>query len=273
MRCGVYAMSFIRKDDGEGDRKALFSRKNNNNKIDSSTSAIVSTMMIIALTLLTGYFVTFSPITPMTITTTVLAQEAAGNHISTTDNTTRTTNSNIAITATTNTTNSVTTAKPSPSSIHLSEQPIWQESTINTGVTPFNQTHSIVTFFGNGTLTVPDTGETISVNNNGTAFVSSITGSGFGRESFFSTKDGDRTAITFHEIRKNDPATSQTRGITMAVFDSNATGSLAPFNGMIVVGVDDEQPGVGGAGTKTLWLWESGIGNNTDVASSPSPYS
>jgi hypothetical protein len=108
------------------------------------------------------------------------------------------------------------------------------------------------------------------VNNNGTAFVSSVTGSGYGRECVFSSKDGDSTTITFHEIMKNDPATSQTKGITMAVFGSNATGSLAPFNGMIVVGLDDEQPDAGGAATKTLWLWESGIGNNnTGVVSSP----
>jgi hypothetical protein len=90
------------------------------------------------------------------------------------------------------------------------------------------------------------------VNNNGTAFVSSVTGSGYGRECVFSSKDGDSTTITFHEIMKNDPATSQTKGIAMAVFDSNATGSLAPFNGMIVVGLDDEQPDAGGAATKTL---------------------
>lgn len=263
-------MSIIIRDKGERDRIAFFSR--NNNKIDSSTSATVS-IMIIVLMLLAGGFVAFSPTTPMTIITTVLAQEAGANNASTTDNTTTTTPSDITITATTNTTNSVTTTAPSPSTIHLSEQPIWQESTINTGVTPFNQTHSIVTFFGNGTLTVPDTGETINVNNNGTAFVSSMTGSGFGRESVFSSKDGDSTTITFHEIMKNDPATSQTKGITMAVFDSNATGSLASFNDLIVLGLDDKQPGAGGAATKTFWLWESGIGNNTGVVSSPSPYS
>jgi hypothetical protein len=209
----------------------------------------------------------------MTITT-VLAQEAEGdnnNTTSTTGGSTTTTPSNITITATTNATSNNATSALSPSTIHLSEQPIWQENAINTGVTPFNQTHSIVTFFGNGTLTVPDTGETINVTENGTAFVSSVTGSGLGRESFFSLKDGDRTTITFHEIKKNDPATSQTKGITMAVFDSNATGSLAPFNGMIVVGLEDEQSGAGGVATKTLWLWESGIGNNTGVVSSP-PY-
>ena len=50
-------------------------------------------------------------------------------------------------------------------------------------------------------------------------------------------------------------------------------GSLASFNDLIVLGLDDKQPGAGGAATKTFWLWESGIGNNTGVVSSPSPYS
>jgi hypothetical protein len=268
-------MSFIKKTKGERDSKAFSSGKNNNN-ISSSTPTTVFIMMVIALTLLAGCLVILSPLTPMPITT-VLAQEAEGNNntTSTTGGATTTTPGNITITAATNATTNNATAALSPSTIHLSEQPIWQESTINTGVTPFNQTHSIVTFFGNGTLTVPVTGETINVNNNGTAFVSTVTGSSIGRESFFSTKDGDRTTITFHEIMKNDPVISQTKGITMAVFDSNATGSLAPFNGMIVVGLDDKQPGAGGVATKTLWLWESGIGNNnTALASSPlSPYS
>jgi hypothetical protein len=225
--------------------------------------------MIIALTLLAGGFLILSPITPMTITT-ALAQEGGGNNMSTTGGTTTTTTTtsdDIPITATTNTT---AATRPSSSVIHLSAQPIWQESTRNMGVTPFNQTHSIVTFFGNGTLTVPDTGETINVTNNGTAFMSSVTGSGYGRESFFSEEDSDSTAITFYEIMKSDPATSQTKGITIAVFDNNATGSLGPFNGMIAVGLHDEQPNAG-AVTRTLWEWESEIGNSTGVDPLPSP--
>jgi hypothetical protein len=255
-------MSIIKKNNGERDRKASFSR--NNSSI--STSATVS-IMIIALTLLPGGFVILSPITPMTITT-ALAQEGGRNNTSTTGGTTTTTTtSDITNTATTNTT---ATTRPSSSIIHLSAQPIWQESTRNTGVTPFNQTHSIVTFFGNGTLTVPDTGETINATNNGTAFMSSVTGTGYGRESFFSEEDSDSTAITFYEIMKSDPATSQTKGITIAVFDNNATGSLRPFNGMIVVGLHDEQPNAG-VGTRTLWMWESEIGNSTGVDAHPSP--
>jgi hypothetical protein len=254
-------MSIIKKNNGERDRKASFSR---NNSSGSSNSATVS-IMIIALTLLAGGFLILSPITLMTITT-ALAQEGGGNNTSTTGGTTTiTTSDDITNTATTN-----TTTRPSSSVIHLSAQPIWQESTGNTGVTPFDETHSIVTFFGNGTLTVPDTGETINVTNNGTAFMSSVTGSGYGRESFFSEGDSDSTAITFYEIIKSDPAISQTKGITIAVFDNNATGSLGPFNGVIVVGLHDEQPNAG-AGTRTLWMWESEIGNSTGVDPSPSP--
>jgi hypothetical protein len=44
----------------------------------------------------------------------------------------------------------------------------------------------------------------------------------------------------------------------MAVFDRNATGNLAPFNGMMVVGTHEEQPNAEGT-TITLWEWQSGI--------------
>jgi hypothetical protein len=259
-------MSIIKKNNGERDRKASFSRNN----CSGSSSATVS-IMIIALTLLAGGFLILSPITAMTITTALAQEGGGGNNTSTIGGTTTTTTSDdITNTATTNTTTTTTTTRPSSSVIHLSAQPIWQERTGNTGVTPFDQTHSIVTFFGNGTLTVPDTGETIHATNNGTAFMSSVTGSGYGRASFFSEEDSDTTAITFYEIMKSDPGTSQTKGITIAVFDNNATGSLRPFNGMIVVGLHDEQPNAG-VGTRTLWMWESEIGNSTGVDAHPSP--
>jgi hypothetical protein len=58
------------------------------------------------------------------------------------------------------------------------------------------------------------------------------------------------------------------------VFDANATGSLAPFNGMFIVGTHEEDPSIQGA-TFTLWEWESGIPlptmNTTMEESPPSP--
>jgi hypothetical protein len=226
-------------------------------------------IIIITLSLLAGdSFVLLSPPPMMmtTTTTTAFAQEEENinNNTATTGSTAAaTTDSDTNTTATT-----TTTPLSSSSGIHLSPQPIWQERVRNTGVTPFNQTHSIVTFFGNGTLTVPDTGETINVTDNGTAIFSSVTGTTYGRESFFSEEGGDSTAITFYEIAKDDPATQQTRGITTAVFDSNATGSLAPFNSMIVVGLHDEQPNEEGV-TMTLWKWEDGTGNSGVAAAAP----
>jgi hypothetical protein len=214
----------------------------------TNSGSIICVSDIIALSMLAGIsFVLLSP-PPMMMGITAVAQEEE-NNTATIGATTATTDGDTNTTATTS-----TTPLSSSSGIHLSPQPIWKDQTRNTGVAPFNQTHSIVLFFGNATLTVPDTGKTINVTSNGTAISSSVTGITYGRESVFS-EDGDSTAITFYEIVKSDPATLQTRGIRTAVFDSNATGSLAPFNGMIVVGLHDEQPNEEGV-TMTLWKWE-----------------
>ena len=224
-----------------------------------SRDSIEYVSIVVAVSLLAGgnSFILLSS-SPMMTATTIAAQEEEiiiNNNTATTESTTATTDGD------TNTTAISTTPLLlllSSSEIHLSPQPIWEERVRNTGETPFNQTHSIISFFGNGTLTVPDTGETIDVSNNGTAISSSVTGISFGRESFFS-EDGDSTTITFYEIVKDDPATLQTRAITTAVFDNNGTGSLAPFNGMIVVGLHEQQPNEEGV-TKTLWKWEDEIG-------------
>ncbi|WP_144239481.1 hypothetical protein [Nitrososphaera viennensis] len=113
-------------------------------------------------------------------------------------------------------------------------------------------------------MTVPDTGETINMTNTGYGIVTgNETAFAYGREYVRSEDDGDTTAITFYEIIRYDPATLQGKGIVIAVFDSNATGTLAPFNGMIVSGIHEEDPNTKTA-TITLWKWESGIiGNNT----------
>jgi propanediol dehydratase large subunit len=87
-----------------------------------------------------------------------------------------------------------TTTTTSSSGLELSPQPIWDEQATTTGVTQINETHSVVTFIGNGTMTVPDTGETINMTNNGTGFISPVPGytdtvSAYGREHVFSEDD------------------------------------------------------------------------------------
>ena len=159
--------------------------------------------------------------------------------------------------------NTTTTATASSSALELSAQPIWDEQATSTSVTPINETHRVATFIGNGTMTVPDTGETINMTNNGTAFISFVPGynetvSAYGREYVFSEDDNDTTAITFNEIIRYDPATFEGSGLVIAVFDNNATGSLAPFNGMMVAGTHEEDPTAQTA-TIRLWEWESGI--------------
>ena len=165
----------------------------------------------------------------------------------------------VSASTTSNTTTTTTTT--TTSALELSPQPIWDEQATTTGRTPINETHSIVSFIGNGTMTVPDTGETINMTNNGTGLVSPVPGytdtvSAYGREHVFS-EDSDTSAITFYEIIRYDPTTLQGKGIVIAVFDSNATGSLAPFNGMMVVGTHKEDPNT--PATIILWEWEAGI--------------
>lgn len=167
--------------------------------------------------------------------------------------------------AATSTTDNNTTAPTMTPSLELefSSQPVWDETVRTTGIFPINQTHSVATFEGNGTMTVPDTGETINMTNNGTAFGNIVpqannTVVSYGRENVFSVDDGDTSAITFFEIIQYDPTTFEGRGVVTAVFDNNATGSLAPFNGMLVVGTHEEGPATE-AVTIRLWEWESGI--------------
>lgn len=162
--------------------------------------------------------------------------------------------------------NTTTTVRPSLG-LEFSAQPIWDETVRTTAIIPINQTHSMATFEGNGTMRVPDTGETINMTNNGTAFGSLVpqannTVISYGRENVFSVDDGDTSAITFFEIIQYDPTTFQGKGIVGAVFDNNATGSLAPFNGMMVVGTHDESPATQEVIIR-LWEWESGIPSPT----------
>jgi hypothetical protein len=68
--------------------------------------------------------------------------------------------------------NNTTTTTMRPSlGLEFSAQPIWDETVRTTAIIPINQTHSMATFEGNGTMRVPDTGEIINMTNNGTALV------------------------------------------------------------------------------------------------------
>src|SRR5919198_725592 len=99
----------------------------------------------------------------------------------------------IPVAATTPSASNTTATTPSSSSsgIELSpQQPIYQERSPEPNITPINHTHAILTFSGNGTLTLPNTTQTINTTSNGTALISFATPSGYGKETI-RTQDGE----------------------------------------------------------------------------------
>ncbi len=160
-----------------------------------------------------------------------------------------------------------TSASNSSSGIQLSPQPVIQEQTTTTSAIPINQTHISATFSGNGTWTLPNTTDTINFTTNGTAIIALETHSVQAEETL-TTEQGETATATFYEIAKFDPATAgEGKGLTMALIETDSTGTLAPLNGTIVAGISDMQPN--GETSVILWEWESGVGNNGVVPAAP----
>ena len=144
-------------------------------------------------------------------------------------------------------------AGTSPSSgIELSPQPVYQREPSTSGVTPINQTHIASTFSANGTLTLPNTTETINTTSNGSSLTSLATQSAIGTETIM-TEDGETVTATFYEILEFPPGVGGANGIAIAVLHTNSTGTLAPLNGTIVVGTDYLYPI--SEGFSTYWEW------------------
>ena len=164
-----------------------------------------------------------------------------------------------ATTATTDddtTTTTTTTTSSQAGIIELSAQPVYQERQIGVGETAINQTHVELANSGNGTLTLPNTTETISTTSTGSIIVS-LDGNGAGKE-VITTEDGSESVTaTIYAIARFGMEGG--RGITIALLDTNSTGRLAPLDGMILAGqieipLPPEEPAL-----ITLWEWQSGI--------------
>ncbi len=169
--------------------------------------------------------------------------------------------------ATTNTAYSTTSAPPPPSAgIKLSPQPIYQESVPPGSVTPINQTHIAATHTGNGTLTIPNSNQTINVISNGTAIASLATPSAIAKETI-RAPNGETATITIYEIIQfSNPAEAPLgggKGFKIFIFHTNSTGMLAPLDGVIAAGINDIQPN--GESELTAWRWESGIPLSTNT--------
>jgi hypothetical protein len=79
------------------------------------------------------------------------------------------------------------------------------------------------------------------------------------------TQDGETATATLYEIDQQPGTTGESKGIVIAVVNTNATsGMLAPLNGMILAGLDDIQTTTSES-RLTLWEWKSGIGKNAGV--------
>ena len=172
----------------------------------------------------------------------------------------------VAAAATTTAAYSTTSAPPPLSGIKLSSQPIYQESTPPGTVTPINQTHIGATHTGNGTLTLPNSNQTISTTGNGTAIVSLATPSAIAKTTI-RAPNGETATLTFYEIIQfSNPAEAPLgggKGIKIIIFHTNSTGMLAPLDGVIAAGINDIQPN--GESELTAWRWESGIPLSTNT--------
>jgi hypothetical protein len=151
------------------------------------------------------------------------------------------------------TTAATTTSSPEELGIiQLSPEPVYREVHMPISRTPINETHFQVPISGNGTITLPNTTETISITSTG-SYLSSLDGTAVGKE-VITTEDGSESATAkIYGVAQLE----ERRGIIIGVFDTNSTGRLAPLDGMILAGLI-EYPPEEDVTLITLWEWESG---------------
>jgi hypothetical protein len=169
-------------------------------------------------------------------------------------------------TATTTTTTTTTSPPEEPGIIQLSPEPVYREVQIPISRTPINQTHIQVPISGNGTITLPNTTETISTTSTGSV-LSALDGTAVGKE-VITIEDGSESATAkIYGIAQLE----ERRGIIIAVFDTNSTtGRLAPLDGMILAG-QIEYPPEETVTLITLWEWQGGVSLPTGTTPEESP--
>jgi hypothetical protein len=165
------------------------------------------------------------------------------------------------------------TTNTSPfSGLEFSPQPVWEEVTTDTGVTPINETHIIATFIGNGTLNLPNSSEeAINITSTGSVIASIMDGTAVGEE-VISTVDGTESATQkFLGIARFNMEDGTGRAIVIALVHTNSTtGRLAPLDGMILVGTHEQDLNTPTA-TFRYWEWQSGIPLPTGITTATTP--
>lgn len=158
-------------------------------------------------------------------------------------------------TTTNDTTTATTTTTNTSSGIELSPQPVYQERQGTVSETPINQTHIQLALSGSGTITLPNTTETISTTSTG-SLIASLDGTAAGKE-VITTEDGSESATaTIYAIARF--GMEEGRGIIIALLETDSTERLAPLDRMILAG-QIEFPPEEETALVTLWEWQSGI--------------
>jgi hypothetical protein len=133
--------------------------------------------------------------------------------------------------------------------ITIAEKPFLVEHGRTVAATPINQTHIQISLVGNGTITLPNSTETVMTKDTGNAIARlTPTGNIVNGQIHVSTEDGSESAtVFFTEIGKNG------KGVGVAYFATNSTGKLAFLNNMVAVIQDEIQPN--GDTLITAWEW------------------
>jgi hypothetical protein len=132
--------------------------------------------------------------------------------------------------------------------IILAEKPFLVEHGKTVAATPINQTHIQISLAGNGTITLPNSTETVMTKDTGNAIARlTPTGNIAHGQIHISTEDGTEHGIAFFtEIGQNE------KGIGVAYFTTNSTGKLAFLDNMVAVIQDEIQP----SGDTLIIAWE-----------------
>lgn len=136
--------------------------------------------------------------------------------------------------------------------ITLAEKSFLVEHGRTVSANPINQTHIQISLAGNGTITLPNSTETVMTKDTGSAIARlTPTGNIAQGQIHISTEDGSENAtVFFTEIGQNE------KGIGVAYFTTNSTGKLAFLNNIVAVIQDEIQPN--GDTLITAWEWRGG---------------
>jgi hypothetical protein len=125
--------------------------------------------------------------------------------------------------------------------IVLAEKPFLIEHGITVAANPINQTHLQISLAGNGTITLPNSTETVKTKDIGSAIARLTPTGNIAQGQIHITTDdvSENATVFFTEIGQNE------KGIGVAYFTTNSTGRLAFLDNMVGVIQDEVQPNGG----------------------------